>query len=414
MESYPEKMWRFPCSYRENLLIVAALMLGGLAAQLVIGPFDYFFLHYPVNVVLGALILLLALLGRPFSRAPLFRWLGSVPWAVSLILGLMVLSLIMGLTPRLLHLPPEPDFFLRLGLAQMTSCWPFVLIYLLILLSLALVTVRRLRFKRGGLLFFLNHGGLWLLMAAAGLGAADLRRHVMYVNEGQVEWRVYGENKEVLELPLAIRLDDFDLDFYSPKLALVDRHSGRPQPEGRPDWHQIDPGRVDGRLGQWEIRVLEYIHQAVPGEGGGYREIPMPASTPAAHVLARNLASGEIRQGWVLSGNRYVPLSLLALDDNLVVAMTQPEPRRFSSKIKVYTREGQEREAALEVNHPLKIGPWMIYQYGYDQASGRLSPYSSFELVYDPWLLPVQAGLILLAAGALGLIWQGRRRRAAV
>ncbi|EGK05806.1 hypothetical protein [Dysgonomonas mossii] len=56
----------------------------------------------------------------------------------------------------------------------------------------------------------------------------------------------------------------------------------------------------------------------------------------------------------------------------------------------------------------MRIGSWTIYQYGYDNQAGRLSSYSSMELVYDPWVIPVYIGFIFIALGSIALIWNGR------
>ena len=53
----------------------------------------------------------------------------------------------------------------------------------------------------------------------------------------------------------------------------------------------------------------------------------------------------------------------------------------------------------------------MIYQYDYDKQAGRMSAYSSFELVYDPWLVPAYVGLAMLMAGSAAMLWSGRRRK---
>lgn len=53
----------------------------------------------------------------------------------------------------------------------------------------------------------------------------------------------------------------------------------------------------------------------------------------------------------------------------------------------------------------------MVYQYSYDQSAGRMSRHSGFELVYDPWMNFVWAGLMLMGAEAVGMIWQGRHGR---
>ncbi len=403
-------MWSFPWRYREGFAVAAGLAAVGFLLQLTVGPFDFYLLRQPVNYLTAGVILGLAALSLLAPKNRIIQWLSGGPLAVALITGLLLLSLIMGLTPQLRVTPPDGDIFIRLGWAGVTSSWPFVLIYLVTLLSLALAVARRLKRPRRNLVFLLNHAGLWLLLAAAGLGAADRERHVMHVREGEVEWRVYDDRNEVLELPLAVRLDDFDLEEYPPKLAVIDRATGRPLPEGRADWYQIDPEKPEGRLGDWEIKLQQYIHQALPAGNGDWQESPRPESAQAARVMARNTATAEMRQGWVSAGNSRIPPAYLMLDDNRVLVMSRPEPKRFTSAIKVYTREGREREARVEVNKPLAIGQWMIYQHSYDDQAGRMSDYSGFELVYDPGLPFVHAGLILMTLGAVGLIWQGRSR----
>jgi cytochrome c biogenesis factor len=49
----------------------------------------------------------------------------------------------------------------------------------------------------------------------------------------------------------------------------------------------------------------------------------------------------------------------------------------------------------------------MPSHYHYDNAAGRLSSYSSMELVYDPWIVPVYIGFIMIALGAVVMIVRG-------
>jgi len=58
----------------------------------------------------------------------------------------------------------------------------------------------------------------------------------------------------------------------------------------------------------------------------------------------------------------------------------------------------------VEVNKPLKVNGWKVYQYGYDVKYGTESPYSVFQLVHDPWILWVYIGIFMMIAGALCLM----------
>ena len=78
-------------------------------------------------------------------------------------------------------------------------------------------------------------------------------------------------------------------------------------------------------------------------------------------------------------------------------------PSRFASEVQVVTHEGKKYNATIDVNHPLKISGWEIYQYGYDTAAGAQSRYSILELVHDPWQPYVYAGIFMMLCGALFL-----------
>ena len=79
-------------------------------------------------------------------------------------------------------------------------------------------------------------------------------------------------------------------------------------------------------------------------------------------------------------------------------------PRRFASEVSVYTEDGNSVRGTVEVNKPMKVKGWKIYQYGYDNWMGSESPYSVFLLVKDPWLPAVYTGIFLMLAGAFSLI----------
>jgi len=93
------------------------------------------------------------------------------------------------------------------------------------------------------------------------------------------------------------------------------------------------------------------------------------------------------------------------------LAMTPPEPKLFRSDIVVFTKNGKMKPFMLEVNKPMRVGPWMIYQFGYDIQLGKASNYSSFELVYDPWLIFAYLGIFLIFIGSICLFWQGNKKK---
>ena len=79
-------------------------------------------------------------------------------------------------------------------------------------------------------------------------------------------------------------------------------------------------------------------------------------------------------------------------------------PKRFASDVSVYTEDGKSVNGTVEVNKPLKVNGWKIYQYGYDVRMGPESTYSVFQLVRDPWIAWVYLGIFMMIAGALCLM----------
>ena len=413
MEQKKRPLWQPPWQYKESAVLLAGVIIAGFALQLTIGHFNFFLLHFPVNVGVAAALVLLLGLSFCIRKTSVFQWLSGIPFCVCLIGALLCFSLIMGLTPQVARVDPHAhNIFSDLGFTRVTASWPFVLLYALALVSLGLVVVRRLAaFRKKDLAFYCNHVGLWVLLLAAGLGAADMQRFVMHVREGEVEWRVYSAGNDVLELPIAVRLKDFSMEEYPPRLVVIDRETGKAQPEDKPGYIQIDVKRPVGNLGEWDVSLDEYIHEAVRS-GDAFRHSPMPASTPAARVTAKNARTGETKTGWICGGGN-IPgfFAGLTLDDRLTMVMTEPEPKRFASDVTVLTKGGLKRDAVLEVNKPLTIGNWMLYQYGYDNQAGKMSAYSSLELVQDAWLYPAYLGIVLMLLGSVWLVWAGTGKR---
>ena len=54
----------------------------------------------------------------------------------------------------------------------------------------------------------------------------------------------------------------------------------------------------------------------------------------------------------------------------------------------------EHQEEKIQVNHPITVNGWKIYQTSYDEKLGRWSETSIVELVLDPWLPMVYAGIL--------------------
>ena len=88
-------------------------------------------------------------------------------------------------------------------------------------------------------------------------------------------------------------------------------------------------------------------------------------------------------------------------------------PKRFASDIQILTQTGKNIETTVEVNKPVEVDGWKIYQYGYDTQMGAMSQTSILELVSDPWLPLVYTGIYMMLAGAVCMFLFGGRKKIA-
>ena len=86
-------------------------------------------------------------------------------------------------------------------------------------------------------------------------------------------------------------------------------------------------------------------------------------------------------------------------------------PKRFASEIQILTKSGKNIQTIVDVNKPVEVEGWKIYQYGYDTQMGAKSQISILELVSDPWLPLVYTGIYMMLAGAVCMFIIGGRKR---
>jgi len=84
-------------------------------------------------------------------------------------------------------------------------------------------------------------------------------------------------------------------------------------------------------------------------------------------------------------------------------------PKRYASVLKIAEKQGEEFEATIDVNKPIVVDGWKIYQYGYDTSMGAESKISILELVSDPWLPLVYAGIFMMLGGAVCMFIIGKK-----
>lgn len=107
---------------------------------------------------------------------------------------------------------------------------------------------------------------------------------------------------------------------------------------------------------------------------------------------------------------REMPLAI-ELKKFIMETYDDGSPKRFASEIQILTKSGKNIQATVDVNKPIEVDGWKIYQYGYDTQMGAMSQTSILELVKDPWLPLVYAGIYMMLGGAVCMFILGRRQK---
>ena len=390
-------MWEKPWGYREGFAVCGGLVLVGLLLQWIAGPLDWGLLGRPYNWLLLVLLILLTVTGHALSgRFYVLEWMSKATSTVPTLLTASLLTVVMGLTRQV---PPHAEPTDALGLSRMLGFWPFVLVYAYTVYQVGLAVMTTvMRWRMGtplwrALLFGSSHLGLWLALVCATLGSGDMIRVKMVAQEGVTEREGVDDRHRLVALPFSVKLNDFGIDEYPADVMVADRRSGQPAEQSG-----------------WEITVFDTLDYAVPEETDSATVfVPRRSygATSAMLVGARKDGRGGI--GWISSGNFMYPAQSLFLDDNYAVVMDAPRPKRYYSAVDVRTKNGETLHDTIEVNRPLRLNRWWIYQLAYDEAKGRWSGISILEMVRDPWLPAVYTGFLLMLFGAfLLLVPKGR------
>ena len=406
------RLWKM----KEGFVTGAGLILVGLALQYSVGPIDWSAFAVPINAI--CLVLYLAFLALIYAlrhRVRLFSFFFTTEAAVPTLVYAALLTVAMGLTRQV---APHERAIDPIGLTRMLSFWPFVLIYGRLTGIVGLIAIRQiLHFRLRELPSLLSHLGVFIAIVAATLGSADMERVKLTASMDMPEWRATHE-QGFLELPLAIQLEKFTIDEYPPKLLIINSKTGKSIPAKNPEIVLVDKHFREGKLLKWRIRVRQNLPLAAPvvtsdtvryvgwGSSGA-----VTALLVEAQPMEGDRAVGKPLVGWVTCGSYLFPFQELKLTKDLSLVMARREPERYASRIHVYTRSQKNIVATVEVNKPVSIDGWRIYQLSYDESMGRWSETSTFELVKDPWLPAVYVGIYLLLAGAvLTFIFSQKRR----
>lgn len=375
------------------------LLSSGGGIDLPVWPFNLI-----VLILFGALILAVGLM---FRERPLVAWLGGIPLGLSLIIGLALLSLVGGVLPQDKLPPDSPVAMLRLN--GMFSSWSFALVTLFFLFNLGLSLVwKSVPFKVANLQFMLFHGGFWIALSCGLLGATQLERLVVPLYEGKASDVAYHrESEKAIHLPFSIYLKDFHIEQYAPKFALYDPANDRlVEPKSK-----LVPEIGKGVKVEWTniglVTVLDYLPSALPGANGV--PVAVDGKKGVAFARVRIDENGKVSERWISSGGPQLKPLFVPMGSYFIV-MADGAPKAFRSEVMLTGPGGEKRMETLEVNKPVDMQGWKLYQAGYDESAGRWSTLSLVEAVRDPWLPAVYVGFFMIMAGNVLFFWKGVKK----
>ncbi len=402
-----KKFFHKPYKYPEAFFISFILTLIGFLIEFITPGNGVDIPSTPYNVyIFFGVITVIVFIHIFFKERYFIKWLSSVPVAISSIVALSFVVLIMGLT----HQEDVADSLLtKMGITHLAKSWVLLVCASYFLLNLGLVIMRRaLPLTKKNIGFIFNHFGLWLTVMTAVLGSGDLKRlrMVVFENEGQV-WIAEDENKIQYEMPIAIDLKDFVLEEYNPKISLIDNTSGEIINKDGKGLPLIEEGKEYNLL-HWTIKI-DTLYKFAALLEDKYVEYPSDGACQAVKVTATNQLDNSSISEWLSAGSYIFDYKYIVLDQKYSLVMLQPEPEKYISKVTLYANDKTVIDTVIEVNKPIKINGWKVYQLSYDKTKGRWSEASVFELVRDPWISVVYLGMFFVLAGGLYLFWIGKK-----
>ncbi len=402
MDEKNRSMWAFPWSLKESFAIATGLLLCGFALE---ASTDSTLpnIAFPYNLISGSVfICILFVLHFRYKKSPIIKWLESTPAAISAITLFTVLSLLIGFIPQQTNTSNIEKNII--GLSTITHSRSYLLSQIYFLTTLGLVSIKRsFPFQKNNIGFILNHLGLWIIVFAAALGSGDMQRITIEAREDLYTSTGYINGKDPVRIPMEIKLDQFKMKVYPPKILLSDSDGIIISSKKSQNTEIIEGVKI--KLNEFTIEVKKYIPLAAPLDNK-YELWPSKGGTPAAFIIYTK--NQYCDSGWISCGSfMYQPKIIEAFNGNYLI-MEEPSPKSYVSSLSIKYK-GQISKDSLAVNSPLKIDGAKMYQLSYNSEQGQWSEVSIIELIRDPWLPVIYTGIFMLIVGVIYNIFKGKR-----
>lgn len=394
-----EGFWEGRLGYAHSAVLATVFFVFGCALHAVVGYSLPVHLS-PFGWLIAGMVVASALAGRVWRKHRVAVWLFGIPTAVASTVSVVVMGIFGGIVP-------QSFVQQRLGVESVWASWPFLMLVSLMLVNLVGSVGKRVwPLSYVNIVYLMSHLGLAVAIIGGALGGALMERGLLVLFPGQqvsvADVRTGGH----FDLPFWVSLREFQLESFAPVLAVAQLD---PKAE---EGFRLTPGEdfvaagSEASIAGVSYRVDEYLPLAVR-TGSGWQAAPWKSAAPAARVTAK-LSDGKTVSGWVSCGSTDAPSEHLELADGVALLMPDPRPKRFASEVEI---KGVGNRT-IEVNKPVTVQGYTLYQVSYDDKAGAASAYSVVEAVHDRALPVVYSGIGLMLFGACLHLWNGVGRGA--
>ena len=210
---------------------------------------------------------------------------------------------------------------------------------------------------------------------------------------------VIEDGNSVGELPFAVRLKDFRMEYYEPGEIIIRNHTGRvlrlpAKPGAQVSLDKLGKITVQKAFENFKLRAE------------GDKQVPYDAPgglNPAVQVMVER-PDGSATAGYVFE--YFAPIFTEAIGFDLTY---QRAIKDYISEVEIVVDGKTAAAKAIEVNHPLHYGGYHLYQYSLDERG----EYTVLQAVSDSGLNLVYGGYVMLIAGVFWQFW-GRRTLIAI
>jgi cytochrome c biogenesis protein len=266
--------------------------------------------------------------------------------------------------------------------------------------NLLACTAQRIARKKARVGSLISHVGILVILIGVIVGAVSGQEGHIAISEGETLGS-YQTDSGNRNLPFQIRLDDFEVRWndktaHQLHVNIVD--------SGVSKSIAVQPGKTYAVEGtDYTLDISRYVPDLYVDEN---RQVASRSENPANPALLVIIKRGEATENrWVFANH---PDLKMSGDDN--IAMKYRFERKavdFKSTITLLDDGQKPATHVLEVNHPLTHKGYSLYQAHFDPD--RLQ-WTGFDVVRDPGVNVVFAGILLLNAGVFLALYRRSKK----